>query len=192
MASQPHPFLQPYADRNASSLLTATKEHVRMIMADADEVRNTDLSGQYGGIYVRSLSANFNIDTEDTQADDGLNVLHDDAGNHFLRASDTASPSLAEYGDSDIVGGSISVDNEADIVIVSITTNANLVIPAAASRTGRPLEIKKLGAGVLTPDLDGSETLDGLTPSGYAISVDGGYLKLAPRTGGYGVLSSQL
>jgi len=192
MTTGPHPFQQAYADRDAAALLGATKAHIRMIVADADEVRNADLSGQFGGLYVRSNSANYNIDSQDDQEDDGLNVIIDKAGNHFIKAVDSFAPVLLEYGDANVSGGDIAMNNEADTVVVTISGDANLVIPAQAARSGRNLSIKKFGAGVLTPVLHASEKLDGRAPSGYAIAVDGGYLQLAPRSDGYGILASQL
>ncbi len=61
-----------------------TKLRVRLRMEDADEVRNTKLSLQYGGVYVASLQECFDLDTADTTtADNGTTCIIDFDGNRF-------------------------------------------------------------------------------------------------------------
>ncbi len=56
---------------------------------DVSTVRSSDLSGQTGGIYVRSLQIAFDLDTSDTTSpDDGTTVLVDAAGNRFKALPD--------------------------------------------------------------------------------------------------------
>lgn len=187
-----HPFRAPYDDRDAEALLAAMKLNTRLQLANADEVRNTDLDGQFGGIYVRANRSSYRLDTEDLQEDDGENVIHSRDGYHFLKTVENVAPLRVEYDDSNISGGAITMDPEADVVIVNISSDANLVFPTASDRNGRNINVKKKGSGILTPYLDGSETIDGDTPSDYAITTDGGYWQLSPGTGGYDLLASQL
>ena len=71
-----------------SAVRSYERERNRLKVADATEVRNTDLSGQTAGIYVLALQANFDIDTSDaTTADDGVNCIRDLEGNGFFRVA---------------------------------------------------------------------------------------------------------
>lgn len=62
------------------------KQYARLTFANADAVRNTSLSGHYGGIYVTSLQSAFDLSASDTtSADDGLLIIVDADGNRFRR-----------------------------------------------------------------------------------------------------------
>ena len=135
MPGNPHPFTEPYEDRDASALLGATKLHQRLVVADPDEVRNAVLSDQFGGIYIRSLDANFKIDTGDLQPDDGINVIHDDVGTHFVRLAVQASD-VDKYVEA---AGDVTLadDETADNVFIKNTSGApiNVFLPSAEVRT---------------------------------------------------------
>jgi hypothetical protein len=194
MASLPHPVTLVYGPGNVDKAdpIALHKEHIRTIVADADEVRNTDFSGQFGGLYIRANRANYNLDTESVAADDGVNVIIDGVGTHFLKAVDSFAPTVVEYDDGDVVAGTITIGEATDIAIIDVTTSVDVAVPASADRNGRILEIKSVGAGGFTPVLDGAETIDGNAASGYAITTVGGLLRLAPRSGGYALIGSQL
>ncbi len=56
----------------------------RRNIQDVSTVQSYDLTGQFAGIYVRSLQANFDLDTSDTTTlHNGTTVLVDGAGNIF-------------------------------------------------------------------------------------------------------------
>lgn len=100
MASAPHPIVAPFTNRSATEIIAYEKLHQRVVVADADEVRNTDFTGQFGGLYIRSIGANYNLDTDDLSADDlsvDSDTIIDEAGNHFLRVVDTTVPSIQTH-----------------------------------------------------------------------------------------------
>ena len=135
MPGNPHPFAEPYEDRDASALLGATKLHQRLVVADPDEVRNAVLPDQFGGIYIRSLDATFKIDTEDLQPDDGINVIHDDVGTHFVRlAVQTSEVDKYVEATGDVT---LADDETADNVFIKNTSGApiSVYLPSAAVRT---------------------------------------------------------
>lgn len=142
MTANPHPASGPYADRSASELLAYTKLHLRQTVADADEVRNTDFSGQYGGLYVRTIGANYGLDTEDLSADDlsdDSDTIIDGAGNHFVRVVDATDLVQRIV----IASGSVTIaSDDVDIVIIKKTVGAATAVqlPSAASRT-KPVRI---------------------------------------------------
>ena len=68
------------------------KLRVRKRMGDATEVRNTRLSGQYGGLYISSLQSNFDLDAADTTTpDDGATCIIDFDGNRFKKVNGAGS-----------------------------------------------------------------------------------------------------
>ena len=86
------------------------KLRVRQRMADASEVRNTHLSGQYGGIYIASLQSNFDLDAADTTtADDGVTCIIDLDGSRFKVSRFDPATSQFDY----LLNGSGQVDQEA-------------------------------------------------------------------------------
>lgn len=186
MSGNPHPFASPYANRDAAALLGATKQHERMVVADADEVRNTDFSGQFGGLYVRANAANYNLNTEDLSADDGVNTIIDGAGNHFLKAVDAQEVTQRVH----TAAGAVTVaDDDVDIVIVNKTVGAATTVnlPTAASRK-KPVRIVdgKYDAATnnITLDAFGSETIMGALT--YVIDQDGGSIIVTPLADGSG------
>jgi hypothetical protein len=192
MPGNPHPVVAPYEAHDDQAIIGYHKLHGRVIVADADDVRNTDFSGQFGGLYIRSRRVNYILDTESILPDDDENTIIDAAGNHFLKSSDLSAPTSVEYGDADVSAGAITISNDADVVLINVTSSVDVNIPAAAERGGRILEIKAVGSAGFTPVLDGSETIDGNAPAGYEVTNVNGYLRLVPRTGGYALIGSQL
>lgn len=72
---------------------------VRMRVADATEVRNTDFTAQYGGLRVAALTTDFDLDVSDTTtADDGINCIVDFAGNRFKPVSAMVVPTTVSLG----------------------------------------------------------------------------------------------
>lgn len=70
-----------------SGFRSYAKSRHRLRVADADEVRNTDLAGQFGGLFVADLGGNFDLDTEDTTtADNGTTCIVDLNGLRFKLA----------------------------------------------------------------------------------------------------------
>lgn len=191
MPGNPHPAQQWLDDRNATEALAYDRLHIRVQVADAAEVRNTDLSGQYGGLYIRDNAANYNISTSITAEDDGESVVIDAAGNHFIKVVDSASPVAVTYGDADVSGGAVTLGDE-DFAIINTSTMVNVNVPAKDDRNGKPILIKDAGGHGFTPDLDGAETIDGASAAGFAVTTPKGWIELVPTTGGYFVKSAQL
>ncbi len=187
-----HPFKGPYDARDAAALLAATKLHIRMVMADADEVRNTNLAGQFAGVYVVANRANYRLDTEDLQGDDGINVIHSLDGMHFIKAAEVVSPTISTYADDAISDGAISIGEDDDIALINTTSPVNVIIPAAATRNSRTLLIKDSGGQGFTPVTTGEETVDSGPASDYAVMTPKGWLELGPVVGGYFVKGAQL
>jgi hypothetical protein len=192
MPASPHPIIAAYQSHDDAQMIAHHKVHTRAIVADADEVHATDFTGQYAGLYVRSTRANYNLDTESVAAGDGVNVIIDGAGNHFIKATDLVTQAVIEYDDGDVVAGAITIGDAADIALINVTSAVNVNVPAQADRGGRALEIKAVGAAGFTPVLAGVETIDGNAAAGYEVTTQGGFLRLVPRTGGYVLIGSQL
>lgn len=94
------------------------KLRVRQRMADASEVRNTHLSGQYGGIYIASLQSNFDLDAADTTtADDGVTCIIDLDGGRFKVSRFDPATSQFDY----LINGSGQVDQEAVSSLADVT-----------------------------------------------------------------------
>jgi len=104
------------------------KLRMRLRVANADEVRNTDFSGYFGGLYTADAQAFYDIDTSDTTTpDDGAECIVDAAGNRFKRI-DTGSGGSSVYLSVRSFGatGDDSTDDTAAI---------NAAIAAAAAAT---------------------------------------------------------
>ncbi len=113
-----------------ANLRSYEKTRVRMRMADANEVRSTSLSGQFAGIYVRSLQHSFDLDAADvTTADDGINCIVDFDGNRFKRVAVVPSKTQREVN----AAGDVTIAaDDADEIIIAKTV-------AAATRVTMPL-----------------------------------------------------
>lgn len=165
------------------------KLRVRQRVADADEVRNTDFSGQFGGLYVAALNADFNIDTTDTTtADDGVNCIRDFAGNGFFRVAVVFS----EVEKVIIATGDVTIadDDATDNFIISNTSGGpiNVYWPSAAVRTKKMSVTDNGNAGMYPitnlPKSGSGQTL--MTGSSYVLDVNGMGLALKPRADGSG------
>lgn len=162
------------------------RARARLRADDADWVRARDLTGTFG---VELAGANFDLDPDDTtSADDGTNIIVDDAGNRFARVS----RSLSDPDKSQRIvtaAGAVSMIAADDIILVNKTvgeaTTVNLL--TAAGRT-RSITIKDLkgdaATNAITIDPAGVETIDGL--STWVISFNGGAVTLYPLGSGTG------
>jgi hypothetical protein len=108
---------------NKSNVRADDKNGHRRTLGSVDDVHNTNLSGQFGGIYVRTLKSFFDLDTSDDQDDDGENVIYDLAGNHFVKL-DLGSGSGIE---SLVEGRGVTVDD---------TDPANPIVSADVGQFG--------------------------------------------------------
>lgn len=96
------------ADVSKADTIAWAKARVRQRVADATEVRATDFTGQFGGLYISSLQGDYNLDTADTTSlDDNFNCIRDTAGNAFKRGLPQSNltqvgvlRSIAALGDS--------------------------------------------------------------------------------------------
>lgn len=71
----------------------------RQRVADANEIRNTKFSGQFGGLYRADAKTFWDIDTEDTTtADDGINCVIDADGNRWKPVSSVPAPTEESLG----------------------------------------------------------------------------------------------
>lgn len=193
MPGNPHPAGTVFGAGNVSkaAVIGFIKEYLRLSVADVDAVTNTDLSGQYGGIYVRSLGGQFDINTESTAPPNGSTILQDASGVRFVRSIDQLAAVVRTYTDDDVVAGAIEIDNDADLHLLDLTAaSITLTMMAAADRSRGPLSIKDIGgtaaAGApFTPAFDGSELCDGLAGTAFAIASPYGSQKFWPKTGGW-------
>lgn len=165
------------------------KLRVRMRVANADEVRNTDFSGQFGGLYVATINGDFNINTDDTTtADDGVNCIRDAMSNGFFRVAISAVETekvITATGDV-----TISDSETADNIIINNTSGApiNVYWPSAVVRINK-LSVTDAGnAGTYPitnlPRVGSGQTL--MTGSSYVFDVNGMGLTLKPRANGSG------
>ncbi len=163
------------------------KERERIVMGDATEVRNTNLSGHFGGMYLRSLDANYKLDTEDVQADDGVNVIIDSAGNHFIKLVQV----ISEVAKTIVATGDVTIaDTEtADNILINNTSGAPITVtwPDAALR-GKALSVTDIGpnAGTypITNAAKAGQTLMG--GASYVLDVNGMGIRLRPLPDGSG------
>lgn len=86
----------------------------RRTLASVDVVRNTDLTGQFGGIYVASIQNFYDIDTEVLSEDDGDTIIIDNAGNHFVKLDIGGFPSGGTTGQ--VLAKASGADNDTEWV----------------------------------------------------------------------------
>ncbi len=191
MPGNPHPFKAPYDDRSAAELLAAMKLHARIVVADADEVRNADYSSQFGGLYIRSIGANYNLDTSDTSADDlsaDSDTVIDAAGNHFIRVVDAQEETQRIV----TAAGAVTVAaDDVDIIIVQKTVGATTTVnlPSAAGRL-KPVEIVDGKGDAATNNItivpQSGDTIFATVDYHAIIDSNGASLRLRPRDDGTG------
>jgi hypothetical protein len=194
MPGDPHPLAVVYGAGNVdkAAVIADGKIGYRRIVADNNEIRNTDLSGQYGGLYVRATRRRYYLDTESIASDDDESVIIDAAGNHFLFETEGSEPLSLTYTDADVQDGEITLGEDVDIAYIDTMTSVTLLLPAQGTRGGRSLTIKDIGGTGFSMETDGSETIDDTSAGAFQVTTPKGYIVLGPLTGGYAVLSSQL
>lgn len=161
----------------------------RVRVADADEVRANDFSGQFAGLYVSAIGADFNLDTSDTTtADDGANCIRDAEGNGFFRvAVDTTETQRLVTA-----AGAVTVAaTDADIIVVKKTVGAATTVnlPSAADRS-RPVKIVDGEGDALTNNITivpvSGESIAGTINYNWIIDSNGGSARLTPLADGSG------
>lgn len=187
-----HPVDLVYRDAlrvSKSDVRGFVKERERLRFADPDEVRNANLLGQWGGIYVASLDDDFNYSPADTtSADDGVNIIVSLDGKRFARRVLTAPQAEPEYQYED-TDTTIIVAPETDILVVRLNTPApaTFELGSAASRGGRPVTVIGETASptnTLTPVTTGGELINGDPASSWAITNVNGEMTYKPHTVG--------
>ncbi len=180
MTGNPHPFKQPYDDRDAAALLGATKERLILTCADADTVRNEDLSGQFGNIFVNATGSTYKIDTEDTSTDDGVNVIIDGAGNHFVKVSINTDLTQRVVTAS----GAITVVDSDDIIIVKKTVGAPTTVNVDWSTRTKALKVVDGKGDANTNNISiapgAGQTQYGIVDYVVVIDGNGGQVTLTP------------
>jgi hypothetical protein len=196
MATNPHPVVAPYTARSAADLIAFVKLRDRLSVADNAEIRNTDFSDQFGGLYVRATRKRYDLDTESTSEDDDDSFIVDGSGAVFVKVNEGTETVARLYTDADVVAGAITIEDSTDRALINVTSAVTINIPAAASRGVRDLLIKDVGgqAGAhnLLPAFDGVEQCDGMAGAAFTIGTNYGWLQIAPKTGGYYTMGSQL
>ena len=187
-----HPIESVYVDDvdvSKASARSYARARNRVRVADAAEVRATDFTGQFGGLYVASVGADFNLDTSDTTtADDGVNCIRDSEGNGFFRVA----VNITETQRLVTVAGAVTVSaDDADIIVVKKTVGAATTVnlPAAADRSG-PVKIVDGKGDALTNNLtivpQAGESIAGTVDYQWIIDSNGGSVKLTPLADGTG------
>ncbi len=172
-----------------SAVISLWKQRERIVMNDANDVRNTNLSGHFAGMYLRSLDANYKLDTEDTQADDGVNVIIDSAGNHFVKLVQT----IAEVDKTITASGDVTIDDDetADNILIDNTSGGpiNVYLPDASVRAKR-IGVTDVGGNAgtypitIVPKSGTSQTI--MTGSSFVLDVNGMGLSVRPLATGAG------
>lgn len=187
-----HPIDLVYVDGSPVSksfVRSYSKARERLRMADANEVRNTSLSGHFGGVYISSLQTLFDIDTADTTtADDGVNTIIDFDGNRWKRVVFSVAETqrvITAAGDV-----TLAADDE-DIIVINKTVGAatQVELPDAALRT-KAIRIVDGKYDALTnnitvvPKAASGQLIFGA--SSWIIDGNGGSVKLTPLADGSG------
>ncbi len=161
----------------------------RRNMATADGVRNTSLSGQYAGIYIRSLQSSFDLDTADTiTADDGVNCVIDLDGNRFKRVPVDTSLTQRLVTAAGMVA--VAFD-DADIIVIDKTVAAATTVnlPSAALRK-KSVRIQDGKGDADTRNITvvpvSGQKIYGIVDYQAVIDGNGGFVELTPRADGSG------
>lgn len=169
MAGTPHPFATPYANRDASALLSAEKVYNRKTIADWNAIANGDWAGQFGGLHLLSNNADYDIDTSDTTtAPDGDNFVRDANGILFVKQPIGFADEVRRRVTA---AGAVAISPSADqIVSVAKTVEAATIVnfPSVDDRLDagkRSVLIKnEMSNGALYPltlTPAGSDTIEG-------------------------------
>jgi hypothetical protein len=174
---------------NKSDIRSYEKNRVRQRMADPTEVRNTKLSGQFAGIYVRSLQNSYDLDTTDTTtSDDGVNCIIDFDGNRFKKVTVSTITTRAQR----IVtaSGAVTAAPTDDIIIINKTSGAATTVNVDWSAQTRPLTIVDgkgdAGTNNITIVPSAGQTQYGIANYQVIIDGNGGQVTLTPLSGGTG------
>jgi hypothetical protein len=192
MPGDPHPAETAFESHDAVEIAAFDKLHHRLVVADPDFLRNIDASGQFGGVYVRSLDANFSLDTEDVQLDDGVNVIIDAAGNHFVRIAVSVSEVEKEITATGDV--TLADDETADQIYINNTSGGaiSVFLPSSTTRTKRIRIIDgadNAGTHAITvmPKAGSGETVFGVSDGSLStIDSNASSIELKPRSDGSG------
>ena len=165
------------------------KSRERLRVANPDEIRNTDFSGQFGGLYLATLQVDFNLDTNDTTTvDDGVNCIRDLAGNGFFRVAVDATPTQRLVAAS----GAVTIDAaDSDIIVIDkVVGEATVVnLPSAAARS-KPVKVVDgkgdAGTNNITISPVSGEEIYGIVDYAHIIDGNGGQVTLVPRADGSG------
>lgn len=190
MPGDPHPIDVVIVDGDpvAKSVVRSyVKQHTAVSVADADEIRATDFSGQTGGLQLAAVY--YRLDTSDTTSlDDGSNIIIDAAGNRFKKVATGAD----EVQSTVTVAGDVTLDEDADDVIiikktVGAATNVNL--PSAGDRI-KPIEIVDGKGDAATNNItiipQSGESIMATVDYSYIIDSNGGSIRLKPLADGSG------
>ncbi|QUS39565.1 hypothetical protein RPMA_12500 [Tardiphaga alba] len=172
-----------------AALRSYEKDRARIKLGNPTEVRNTKLSGQFGGIYVRSLQNNFDLDAGDTTTpDDGVNCIIDLDGNRFKKVPIDTSTTQRLV----VASGAVTVSaDDADIVVIDKTVAAATTVnlPPAADRTKAVKIVDGKGdanTNNITIVPQSGEKVFGTVDYTPIIDGNGGQITLTPRADGTG------
>lgn len=185
MTGTPNPFDSPYANRDASALLSAEKQYVRKTIADTNAILNGDWSGQFGGLHLLSDNSDWDIDTSDTTTPNGADNQRDANGILFKRVV----PNLTLTAKPVTATGDVTLADEesADVIEINNTHGAaiNVYLPSAAVRS-KPIAIVDVGGNAATyaitilPKAASGQTI--MTGASYVIDSNGGGITLTPNS----------
>jgi hypothetical protein len=151
--------LNSSADVSKAETLAELKAVIR-VFANADAVRAVDLSGR---THIMVGASFYEKDTSDVSPDDGVSVIHDDAGNHWLRFD--PSEDLGPQGRV-VAAGTVAVSNghRGYQVEATVAGAVTFNLGPFASRT-RKFTVALVGADpvahVIKVVFDGSEECRG-------------------------------
>jgi hypothetical protein len=190
MPIDPHPAEAAFESRDDQEMIALAKAHYRLTVADASYVRNTDLSGQFGGIFLSSIEQSFDIDSTSTDLDDGFNVIIDGVGNHWLRQQPITSRDVEK--EITVAGDVVIADDEsADVIMINKTVAAttNVYLPSAAVRAKPITIVDKKGNALafnitILPKAASGETIMG--GASYVMDSNGASIRLRPYTSAAG------
>lgn len=174
-------------DVSKADLRAYEKVYVRKVMADANEVRNTVLVGQYGGLNVRSLSSSYDIDVADmTTADDGVDCIISFDGYRFKRVI----PSTSRTQRIVTVAGPVTIGPTDEIVIIKKAVGAATIVNVDWSLQTKPLTIVDGKPDAATHNISivpaAGQTQYGTVDYVVVIDGDGGQVTLTPLADGSG------
>lgn len=127
------------------------KQRVRQRVANADEIRNTKFSGQFGGLYKADTKTNFDIDAADTTTPDdpaGVTCIVDADGNRWKPVSSIPAPTNVS------LGGVFAHTPESSKFLTGIGTDGS-ALSAQPSASDLSNGVEGTGAVVLKSYADG-------------------------------------